>query len=239
MSAQAAHEARVSERTTAIFRTLGLGPDGELVFHGGGRSRQRIAPGRRAATEPVAYSSSLAAQPPRHARVYYKAVAVVGDDAPEGEGGARFLSIYDGTTQYRIGVDLHQPMNEDDLGETCGGFFCYANVAEVFSAIVPSSSALKHAPRAVIKCLGWGTRRRFPNGKVAVEHLRPLSIHDFPRDFLSAPPPADTTQAAPDRVHTPTRQLAAQNFALEEDVRQMEARLANARAMRGWGSAQA
>ena len=33
-----------------------------------------------------AYSSSLAAQPPRHARVYYKAVAVVGDDAPEGVG---------------------------------------------------------------------------------------------------------------------------------------------------------
>ena len=35
------------------------------------------------------------------------------------DAGAVFLSIFDGVTQYRIGVDLYQTMNDDELRETC------------------------------------------------------------------------------------------------------------------------
>eukprot|EP01052_Picozoa_sp_SAG31_P002816 SAG31_NODE_102_length_25175_cov_10.778553_8_plen_92_part_00 len=40
-------------------------------------------------------------------------------------GDVKFKSIYDGETEYRIGSDLYQHMDEDDLRETCGGFYCY------------------------------------------------------------------------------------------------------------------
>ena len=121
---------------------------------------------------------------------------------------------------------------------------------------------LKNAGRAIIKCAGWGARRRFPNGKVCLENMRPLSIHAFPRDFIEGvavstrgvtlPATRDTSTGATYRdtatrtgsiaPRAPgggpaTRQLAVENFALEEEVRQMEARLEAARAMRGWSNA--
>jgi hypothetical protein len=246
-AADVVHAARVEETASAILRDLGLGPRGELVVRGGAAGalhsaglfgRPRVS--RRGAAVPpaVEYSSSLATTVPVTARFYYKAVAVVG--AEEGNGaGAQFLSIYDGTTQYRIGVDLYQPMDDEDLGETCGGFFCYNAPEEVFNAIVPSNSVLKNAERAIIKCAGWGMRRRFPNGKVCLERLRPLSIHAFPRDFIpdapistrGEPVPAarDTSSSAAYRETATrargvaprapgggpaTRQLAVENFAL-------------------------
>jgi hypothetical protein len=261
---EAAHVARAEDQASAIFAQLGLGPRGELVLPGGAANamrsvglhgRHRNVPGGVPAA--VEYSSSLTTTAPTTARFYYKAVAV----AEAEDCGARFLSIYDGTTQYRIGVDLHQPMNDDDLGETCGGFFCFNTAEEVFSAIVPQNSVLKNAERAIIKCAGWGRRRRFPNGKLCIEHLRPLSIHAFPQDFIPGAPvsqrgaviPAarDTSTAAAYRDTSigsrgvgrrapgggpATRQLAIENFALEEEVRQMEARLAAARTMRGWSA---
>ena len=270
--AEIARAARVEETASAIFRELGLGPRGELVLRGGAAGaggwagaglygRPRISRRGAAAGVAVEYSSSIVNTLPPTARFYYKAVAVVED---EDGGGARFLSIYDGTTQYRIGTDLYQPMDDDDLGETCGGFFCYNSPEEVFNAIVPSNSVLKNAERAIIKCAGWGARRRFPNGKVCLEHLRPLSIHAFPRDFIDSAPVSmrgitvpgarDTSTDATYRdtatrtsriaPRAPgggpaTRQLAVENFALEEEVRQMEARLEAARAMRGWSNAAA
>ena len=258
---EAAHAARVEETASAIFRQLGLGPRGELVLRGGAAGalrstglygRPRVARRAGAAEAPIEYSSSVATTLPPSARFYYKAVAVVeGEDG----GGARFLSIYDGMTQYRIGTDLYQPMDDEDHGETCGGFFCYTTPEEVFNAIVPSSSVLKNAERAIIKCAGWGRRRRFPNGKVCLENMRPLSIHAFPRDFIDSAPVAMRGVAVPGARDAAsrtggivprapgggpaTRRLAVENFALEEEVRQMEARLEAARAMRGWSGAAA
>ena len=259
---EAVHVARVEEAASSIFARLGLGPRGELVVPGGAANAMHsVGLHGRARNHPdgapaaVEYSSSLTTMAPTTARFYYKAVAV----AEAEEGGARFLSIYDGTTQYRIGVDLHQPMNDNDLGETCGGFFCFNTAEEVFSAIVPQNSVLKNAERAIIKCAGWGQRRRFPNGKLCIEHLRPLSIHAFPQDFIPGAPISQRGVAVPAARDTSTtaayrdtsigsggiaprapgggpatRRLAVENFALEEDVRQMEARLAAARSMRGW-----
>lgn len=254
--------ARSADVAASIFASLGLGPNGEVTaapIRGA-----PVPPTIAAATAPpaVAYSSSLTRGAPPTARVYYKAVAVL----PSLNGdGASFLSIYDGVTQYRIGVDLYQRMNEGDFKETCGGFFCFEvrlrnrdnrtgcgctdprglppqSAEQVFNAIVPSNSALKTAERAVLKCLGWGTRRRFPNGKYCVERLRPVGIFPFPRDAIPDLPPRrfDTdTRLGPDvggsggqaRLAHPSR-LQAENFTLQEEVRQMEARLEVARNIR-------
>ena len=252
-----ARAARVEETASAIFRQLGFGPRGELVVRGGAAGalrstglygRPRVARRAGTAVAPIEYSSSIVTTLPPSARFYYKAVAV--DDS---SGVARFLSIYDGMTQYRIGTDLYQPMDDDDHGETCGGFFCYSTPEEVFNAIVPSNSVLKNAERAIIKCAGWGRRRRFPNGKVCLENVRPLSIHAFPRDFIDSAPVAIRGVVVPGArdiasrsggiaTRSPgggpaTRRLAVENFALEEEVRQMEARLEAARAIRGWAGA--
>eukprot|EP01047_Picozoa_sp_COSAG01_P051817 COSAG01_NODE_5384_length_4294_cov_1.988796_4_plen_286_part_00 len=160
------------ERAAAVFRSLGLGPNGELILGGLSTARPRSAATEEAVGPPaVVYSSSIEHAAPATARTYYKAVAVVrggGGGGGGGEGG-RFLSIYDGATEYRIGVDVYQPMDRNNMRETCGGFFCYTDAQQVFSAIVPSNSVLKSADRVVLKCLGWGATRRFPNGKMCVE----------------------------------------------------------------------
>jgi hypothetical protein len=160
------------ERAAAVFRSLGLGPNGELILGGLSTARPRSAATEEAVGPPaVVYSSSIERATPATAQTYYKAVAVVrggGGGGGGGEGG-RFLSIYDGATEYRIGVDVYQPMDRNNMRETCGGFFCYTDAQQVFSAIVPSNSVLKSADRVVLKCLGWGATRRFPNGKMCVE----------------------------------------------------------------------
>ena len=68
----------------------------------------------------------------------------------------KFRSIYDGETEYRIGFDLHQRMNDDDLRETCGGFYCYGPPAAV-RALYPGYILARCLP---LTCLGPGCRVR-------------------------------------------------------------------------------
>ena len=230
-------------RAAEIFASLGLGPGGELNLRGGNVKRRN-----KHKPPAVSYSSSLATAAPKSTRVFYKAVAVVPDksgcSAGSGAGessaatGARFLSIYDGVTHYRIGVDMYQPIDDDEMSEACGGFFCYTDAQQVFTAIVPSNSVLKSAERVVLKCLGWGARRQFPNGKIAIERLRPIGLFPFPMDTMPARQPRFDSKTALGPSEQPgslTRRLQRENFALEEEVRQMESRLEAAQTMKAWG----
>jgi hypothetical protein len=94
-----------------------------------------------------ATSERGATRVPRRAREYYKAVAVV-------EG--RFFSIYDGTTEYQLHQESHNPR---------GIWVC----PDLFSMVqhtrrsLPRRSRLLEAPRATIRLLGWNADGSMPS----------------------------------------------------------------------------
>ena len=72
------------------------------------------------------------------ARTYYKAVAVV---------GGRYLSIFDGVTEFRIG----ERCTRTYCHARRGAFFVYDEPEKAFAAEFPAKSKLLHAPRAVLR----------------------------------------------------------------------------------------
>ena len=68
------------------------------------------------------------------ARLAYKAVAVV-----DGRAGQKYLSIYDGITEYRVGSTQRQAVAPNHNG----GFFVCPSLEDSVSVEVPAQSALR------------------------------------------------------------------------------------------------
>lgn len=195
---------------------------------------------------------------PRHARTYYKVVAI--------GGGGRFLSIYDGTTVYELDR-VTSPQN--------GCWVCPDLLAVVeHAAMMPSRSALLQAPRAILQLAGWnaaGQAPRMPRGhaagiKLLVQHVMPIGVLPYTAAAQPGVPPAEHAflsgdiamlsssmrgrpQSAP-APRPPAMQMSAgaanrtfgagaaqavrlqaQTASLHEDIMMAEARLARLRAV--------
>lgn len=94
---------------------------------------------------------------------YYKAVADL---------NGRYFSIFDGETEYRIGETLREPARQSHNG----GFYVYPTVADARRAAVPRDSALKDAPRVVVRVRAEGAYCRYANGKLAFSRVTPLEV---------------------------------------------------------------
>ena len=94
---------------------------------------------------------------------YYKAVAVAED--------GRWLSIYDGTTEYRIGKTLAQRTRQDHRG----GYYAYATREEAKHAAVPRSSALFDAERVILRVRAEGSYCRYDR-KLSFSRITPLEV---------------------------------------------------------------
>ena len=93
---------------------------------------------------------------------YWKAVAVADD--------GRWLSIYDGETEYRIGETLIQRPGQRHTG----GYYVYASKGEARVAAVPAGSALQHHDRIVLRVRAEGSYCRYDNGKLSFSRITPL-----------------------------------------------------------------
>jgi hypothetical protein len=102
---------------------------------------------------------------------YYKAVAVV---------DGRFLSIYDGTTEYRIGETVAQRPRQGHRG----GIYVYPSLEAAAHASVPADSALADAPRAILRVRAEGIYCRYDN-KLAFGRVTPLEVAAAPNLALT------------------------------------------------------
>lgn len=133
--------------------------------------------------EEAALRKAVRAARPRRAfsAELFKAVAVQ---------DGQFLSIYDGTTEYRLGETRVQRVRR----EHDGGYYAYETPDAARAADVPSRSVLADAPRAILRvaaegqhtryrcdCMGCrsaracGERPIHPD-KLAVSRLTPLAV---------------------------------------------------------------
>ena len=91
---------------------------------------------------------------------YYKAVAVM---------DGRWFSIYDGQTEYQIGVTLSQRTGQGHAG----GYYVYASRGEAEAADVPSRSSLKDADRIILRVRAEGSYCRYGD-KLSFSKVTPL-----------------------------------------------------------------
>ena len=82
------------------------------------------------------------------------------------------VSIFDGETVYRIGVELRQGAR---LGHR-GGYYCYDNAEDARSAVVPDRSVADYLPRVLLRVRASGSYVRYDWGKMAFSRLTPLEI---------------------------------------------------------------
>lgn len=94
------------------------------------------------------------ARPPKaaasRAGVYYKAVAVTDD--------GRYVSVYDGETEYRIGTAMTQAVRKGHNG----GYYVYATEADARRASVPTDSVAADLPRVVLQVEARGQFTAYP-----------------------------------------------------------------------------
>ena len=109
--------------------------------------------------------SAMAAQPPSEAKVYYKVVAV---QHPGAATGPRFISIFDGCTEYSL----------DAVAAPPGGVWVSPNLLACIqhAAELPSRSALYDAPRAILQVLGWGGESSWKRNKLRVAKCIPMAV---------------------------------------------------------------
>lgn len=93
---------------------------------------------------------------------YFKAVAVV---------DGRYLSIYDGQTEYVIGQTMTEPARQGHKG----GWYCYAGTQSAMQAEVPSNSVLENAPRAILQVRAEGNYCRYGK-KLSFSRLTPIKV---------------------------------------------------------------
>jgi hypothetical protein len=102
---------------------------------------------------------------------YYKAVAVADD--------GRWLSIYDGETEYRIGETLSQRPGQRHTG----GYYVYASMRDAQDAAVPGNSILEDAQRVILRVRAEGSYCRYDNHKLSFSRVTPLeAIEDWDTD---------------------------------------------------------
>lgn len=94
---------------------------------------------------------------------FYKAVAVV---------DGKFVSIFDGQTEYILGQELKQVARQ----EHNGGYYVYRSVSDAENVQVPSGSALRNAPRAILRIKAQGNYCKYDNGKIAFSRVTPLEV---------------------------------------------------------------
>lgn len=99
----------------------------------------------------------------RRAGTHYKAVAVV---------NGRYLSIYDGQTEYALGQELRQTAHQGHGG----GYYVYPTAQEAALADVPDDSAYRHAEWIVLAVECAGSYCRYSNGKLAFSRLTPVAV---------------------------------------------------------------
>ncbi len=106
-------------------------------------------------------------RPPEHLgatqRVWFKRVAVV---------DGRFVSIFDGVTEYRLGKQLIQAVRTNHGG----GFYVRDTAEGAAAAPVPDDSVLLDAPQVVLAVEVGGSYTRYDNGKVAFSRITPLYV---------------------------------------------------------------
>ena len=93
---------------------------------------------------------------------YYKVVACV---------NGRYLSIFDGETEYRIGEELHEVPRQGHQG----GYYVYPTVKAAQTADLPRTSRLLDAPRALLRVRAEGGYCRYEH-KLAFSRITPLEV---------------------------------------------------------------
>ena len=107
---------------------------------------------------------TLPALPPRPPSVLcYKLVA---------RKGGRFFSIYDGTTEYRLGQLVEQPARPGHHG----GYYVYRTAQQALDAKFPASSALKDAAKALLLVEAGDPCFEYQGGKVACSAITPIEV---------------------------------------------------------------
>ena len=89
--------------------------------------------------------------PPTWAKTYYKAVAAV-------DNGKRYVSVYDGMTEYAVGSTVFQPHGPNHTG----GLYVYRTAEACLRAdeeTFPSASAMLNQPRALARVKAWNETR--------------------------------------------------------------------------------
>ena len=122
--------------------------------------------------------------PPASAREFYKVVAVQGG----GHGGdhrpERFVSVYDGVTEYRLGETVRSALSSSHGG----GLYVSRTIAECVSRDAdgfPASSALVDAARrAILRVVAWNSDAAQPpvryGRKLAFEFVQPVETLPYP-----------------------------------------------------------
>ena len=96
--------------------------------------------------------------------------------------GDRFFSIYDGKTEYILGVTLQEKVEPGHKG----GYFVYPTIKQAFFADVPFvKGGLYTAPRTLIMCMCWGESIEYDNNKIAFEYICPIKEFGLPSGYLA------------------------------------------------------
>ena len=121
---------------------------------------------------------------------YYKAVAVVPivhiEETPTGDiqpwtwtailRGVRYVSIFDGVTEYVLGKTLVQRVRKNHGG----GYYVYETVEQAQNAKVPDSSALIEHPRVILHVEAGGQYTTYDKGngttKYAFSRITPIAV---------------------------------------------------------------
>lgn len=101
--------------------------------------------------------------------------------AMDSEG--RYVSIFDGTTEYKIGETITQEVRAGHKG---GLYVCESILDLLKLGPLPSKSAMMQAPWAVVEMVGWGAKMKYNEisggSKVAISTIVPVKFVDFPSD---------------------------------------------------------
>ena len=106
----------------------------------------------------------MGALPPRPPSVLcYKLVA---------RKGGKFVSIYDGETEYSLGQTVSQPARPAHHG----GFYVFRTAEQALDATFPASSALKDATKALLLVEAGDSCFEYQGGKVACSSITPIEV---------------------------------------------------------------
>lgn len=94
---------------------------------------------------------------------YFKQVAQTTDN--------RLVSIFDGETEYKIGLILNGHARQDHEG----GYYVYSSLESAKNAEFPKGSMAKNLPRKIIRVKAWGNYCRYGD-KLSFNHIQPLEI---------------------------------------------------------------
>lgn len=96
--------------------------------------------------------------------IVYKRLAVTKD--------GRYVSIYDGQTEYKIGEEIREAARQDHNG----GIYCYPSAAAAKSWRSSSDWPGHSLPQVVLRCAAGGSYCRYDNGKISVSRLTPVEV---------------------------------------------------------------